>query len=179
MRLKEKYNKEIIPALKKEFKYTNPFGVPKLTKVVVNVGVGRFTKDKVYIENVRETLAKITGQQPMLNPARKSISAFKIREGMIVGVSVTLRGQRMYDFIEKLVAVSLPRIRDFRGLSSKLVDRSGNLSIGLKESSCFPEIRSDEIEKSHGLEICLATTAKTREEGLALFKLMGFPFKAE
>lgn len=179
MRLKEKYNKEIIPALKKEFKYTNPFSVPKLTKAVVNVGVGRFTKDKVYIENVRETLAKITGQQPMLNPARKSISAFKIREGMIVGVSVTLRGRRMYDFIEKLVAVSLPRVRDFRGLSSKLVDRSGNLSIGFKESSCFPEIRADEIEKSHGLEICLATTAKTREEGLALFKLMGFPFKAE
>jgi len=179
MRLKGKYNKEIIPALKKEFKYANLFDVPKLTKAVVNVGVGRFTKDKAYIENVCETLAKITGQQPILNPARKSISAFKIREGMIVGVSVTLRGQRMYDFIEKLVAVSLPRIRDFRGLNSKLVDRSGNLSIGIKESSCFPEIRSDEIEKSHGLEICLATTAKTREEGLALFKLMGFPFKTE
>lgn len=179
MRLKEKYNQEIIPALTKQFNYTNPFGVPKLSKVVVNVGVGRSAKDKAFIENVQETLLKITGQKPMLNPARQSISAFKVREGMIVGVSVTLRGQRMYDFVEKLVAVSLPRIRDFRGLNTKLIDNQGNLSIGLKESSCFPEIRSDEIEKSHGLEICLTTTAKSKEEGLALFKLMGFPFKAD
>lgn len=179
MRLKEKYNQEISPALKEQFKYTNPFSIPRLTKVVINVGVGRFSKDKAYLENVRETLSKISGQQPMLNPARKSISAFKVREGMIVGVSVTLRGKRMYDFVEKLVTVSLPRIRDFRGLNGKLVDDHGNLSIGLKDSSCFPEIRADEIEKSHGLEICLATTAKTREEGYALFKLMGFPFKAE
>jgi large subunit ribosomal protein L5 len=179
MRLQEKYKKEIIPALKKQFQYTNPFGVPRLVKVVVNVGVGRFTKDKAYIDSVRENLAKITGQQPMLNPASKSISAFKVRKGMIVGVSVTLRGQRMYDFIEKLIAVSMPRIRDFRGLNSKLVDQSGNLSIGLKENSCFPEIMSAEIDKAHGLEICLATTAKTSQEGLALFKLMGFPFKTE
>ena len=179
MRLKEKYNKEIVPALTKEFKYHNRFEVPKLVKVVVNVGVGRFTKDKAYIDNVCVTLAKITGQRPILNPARKSISAFKIREGMIVGVSVTLRGQRMYDFVEKLVAISLPRTRDFRGLNKKMVDNTGNLSIGIKESSCFPEVRSDALDKSHGLEICLATTAKTREEGLALFTLIGFPFKAD
>ncbi|HQB50710.1 MAG TPA: 50S ribosomal protein L5 [bacterium] len=179
MRLKEKYNKEIAPALQKQFQYTNKFDIPKLTKVVINVGVGRFSKDKAYLDNVKETLLKITGQQPMMNPARKSISAFKVREGMIVGVSVTLRGQRMFDFVEKLVSVSLPRIRDFRGIGAKLVDQHGNMSIGLKESSCFPEIRADEIEKSHGLEICLTTTAKQREEGVTLFKMMGFPFRAE
>ena len=178
MSLLAKYQQEVIPALIEQFHYPNKMGVPRLTKVVVNVGVGRMSKDKAFIDSVQDTLTRITGQKPILNQSRKSISAFKIREGMIVGVSVTLRGQRMYDFVEKLIAISLPRIRDFRGLDSRVVDHQGNLNLGFKECSSFPEVRLDELEKEHGLEISIATTAKTQEEGLTLFKLLGFPFKA-
>ena len=178
MSLSEKYQQEVIPALIEQFHYSNKLSVPRLTKVVVNVGVGRMSKDKAFIDGVQDTLTKITGQKPILNQARKSISAFKIREGAIVGVSVTLRGQRMYDFVEKLIAISLPRIRDFRGLDSGVVDQQGNLNLGFKECSSFPEVRLDELEKEHGLQVSIATTAKTHEEGLALFKLLGFPFKA-
>ena len=178
MSLLEKYQQEVIPALIEQFHYSNKMGVPRLTKVVVNVGVGRMSKDKTFVDSVQNTLMKITGQKPILNPARKSISAFKIREGMIVGVSVTLRGQRMDDFVEKLIAISLPRIRDFRGLDSRVVDHQGNLNLGFKECSPFPEVHLDELEKEHGLEVSIVTTAKTAEEGLALFKLLGFPFKA-
>jgi large subunit ribosomal protein L5 len=179
MRLQEKYKKEILPKLKEKFGYKNDLQAPKLVKVVVNVGVGRNAKDKSYVDNAEKSLARITGQKPMLTKAKKAISAFKIRQGMVIGVAVTLRGKRMYDFIDKLVNISFPRVRDFRGINDTQIDRTGNLTIGFKEHLAFPEIKADEIESTHGLEICIATTAKTRDEGLELFRLMGFPFKKE
>ncbi len=177
MKLQELYKKQIISAMKKKFGYKNVLSIPKLNKLVVNVGVGRFSKDKPYIDNVVSSLSRITGQKPVLSKAKKSISAFKVRQGNIIGVMVTLRGKRMYDFVEKLVNITLPRIRDFRGIDEKVVDNQGNLTIGLREHLAFPEIRADEVEKIHGLEVCISNTAKTREEGLELFRLLGFPFK--
>ncbi len=179
MRLAEKYKKQIVPKLKEKFSYKNVYEVPRLTKVVINVGVGRHTKDKGFVDETVNTLTRISGQKPVLTKAKKSISSFKVRQGMVVGVAVTLRGKRMYDFVDKLVNISLPRVRDFRGISPKAVDRSGNLTIGVKEQLIFPEIKPDEIENYHGLEVCLATTARTRDEGLELFGMMGFPFKKE
>ncbi|MEA3398867.1 MAG: 50S ribosomal protein L5 [Patescibacteria group bacterium] len=177
MKLKEKYNKEIAVKLKEKFGYKNINQVPKMTKAVVNVGFGRHVKEKAYINKVVEGLTQITGQKPILTKARKSISSFKIRQGMVIGASVKMRGTRMYDFVDKLIKISFPRVRDFRGISEKIVDKTGNLTVGIKEHLAFPEIKSDDVENIFGLEISLATTAKTREEGLELFKLMGFPFK--
>ncbi len=179
MRLKERYQKEIIPKLKEKFGYKNNLQVPKMEKVVINVGFGRYNKDKAFIENVVNTLTKISGQKPILTKARKSISSFKIREGMIIGACVTLRGKKMYDFVEKMVGVSFPRVRDFRGISTKNIDRNGNLTVGFKENTAFPEIKIEEIENIHGLEVSISTTAKTKEEGFELFKEIGFPFKKE
>lgn len=179
MRLKEKYKKEIVPKMADKFSYKNLLAVPRLTKVVINSGVGRNAKDKNFIDGVVSSLERISGQKPILTKAKQSISAFKTRKGMIVGVAVTLRGQRMFDFTEKLINITFPRIRDFRGLSIKQVDNRGNLAVGFKEHLAFPEITADEVDHVHGLEVCLATTAKTHEEGLVLFKLMGFPFKTE
>lgn len=179
MRLKEQYKKKIIPELKKKFEYKNDLEAPRLTKVVINVGVGRHSKEKAYIKAVENALSRISGQRPVKNKARKSISSFKIREGNIVGVSVTLRGNQMYDFVEKLVHISFPRVRDFRGINEKSVDRTGNLSIGFQEHLAFPEIQADEVENVFGLEVCLTTSTIKRDEGLELFKLMGFPFKHE
>jgi len=177
MRLQELYKKEIIKRLKEKFSYDNVMQAPKLEKVVLNVGFGRHAKDKAYIQSVKEGITAISGQKPVLTKARKSISAFKIREGMTIGCAVVLRGQRMYDFVEKLVNVTFPRVRDFRGISEKHVDRSGNMTVGFKEHTAFPEIKVDDVENTYGLEVCLATSAKTKEEGLELFKLLGFPFK--
>ena len=177
MRLRELYKKKIMPDMREKFGYKNNLSVPKLEKVVINIGLGKFSKDKQYIENAVSTLVRITGQKPILTKAKKSISAFKVREGSIVGVMVTLRGKRMYDFIEKLVNICFPRVRDFRGISEKNIDQQGNLSVGFREHLAFPEIKTDAIDKIHGLEVCIATTATTKEEGLALLKLMGFPFK--
>ncbi len=179
MRLIEKYQKEIIPQLKEKLGVKNILALPRIKSVVVNVGVGRFTKDKAHIDNVVESLTNITGQKPVLCEAKKSISAFKIRQGNVVGVKVTLRGRRMYDFIEKLVNITFPRIRDFRGISEKAVDNYGNMAIGFKEHLAFPEIKIDEISKQHGLEVCVSTTAKNCETGLELFRLLGFPFKKD
>jgi len=179
MRLKELYQKEILPKMTEKFGYKNKMAVPKISKVTVNVGVGRFSKEEDYLKEAENTLINITGQRPVRVKAKKSISAFKIREGMIVGIKVTLRKQKMNDFIEKLVNITFPRSRDFRGLSSKGIDRQGNFSIGLKEHLAFPEIHPDAVDKIHGLEICISTTAKTKEEGLELLKLAGFPFKKE
>ena len=178
MRLKELYKKKITPELKKKFGYKNDRQVPCLTKAVINVGVGRQTKDNAYIDAVASVLARITGQRPIRTQAKKSISSFKIREGNIVGVCVTVRKDRMYDFVEKLVNVTFPRVRDFRGISEKNVDRNGNLTVGFREHLAFPEIGADEVDNIFGMEISLATTAKTRDEGLELFRLMGFPFKS-
>jgi len=177
MKLQEKYKKEILPKLKEKFGYKNALQAPKLIKVVCNVGVGRNAKDKKYIENVADSLKRITGQQPILTKAKKSISAFKVREGMTVGVAVTLRGKRMFDFLDKLVNITFPNVRDFRGIKDKCVDKQGNITVGFKEHIAFPEIRNDEVDRIHGMEISVSTTAKTKEEGLELFKLIGFPFK--
>jgi large subunit ribosomal protein L5 len=179
MKLQDKYKKQIIPELKKKFGYKNNLQAPRLTKLVLNVGVGRHTKEKQYIDSVVDSITRIAGQKPVLTKARQSISSFKIREGNIVGVSVILRGKRMYDFVEKLINVSFPRVRDFRGISTKGVDRTGNMTVGFKEHLAFPEIKADEVDNIFGLEVCLTTTARTKEEGLELFTQMGFPFKKE
>ncbi len=177
MRLKEKYKKEIASKLKEKFAYANVFEIPKIQKLVINVGMGRHSKEKQYLDNVQKTLTAIAGQKAVLTKAKKAISAFKIREGMVVGSCVTLRGDRMYDFLEKLVNITFPRVRDFRGIPTKNVDQNGNLNIGFKEQSPFPEVRADQVDNLFGLEINIATSAKTRDEGLELFRLMGFPFK--
>ncbi|HNV12760.1 MAG TPA: 50S ribosomal protein L5 [bacterium] len=179
MTLKEKYQKEIVPALQDKFNYSNRLLVPKIKKVVINVGFGRRTKDKDYIDNIEKTLVKISGQKPVFTKAKKSISSFKIREGMIIGIMVTLRGERMYHFLDKLINVSFPRVRDFRGISEKSVDKQGNLTVGFKENSAFPEVKVDDINNIHGLEIIVDSTAENKEEGLELFRMFGFPFRKD
>lgn len=179
MNLKEKYQKEIIPKMQAKFGYKNQMAVPRLTKVVINSGVGKNAKDKAFVDGVVNSLERISGQKPILTKAKQSVSAFKTRKGMIIGVAVILRNKRMFDFVEKLVNITFPRIRDFRGINKKQVDNRGNLAVGFKEHVAFPEIKADETESVHGLGICLSTTAKTYEEGLELFKLMGFPFRTD
>lgn len=174
--LYEKYKKEVVPALQKELGYKNVMQVPKVTKVVVNAGIGRFIKEANFIENVEKTLTKITGQKPIRTKAKKSISNFKIREGQEIGVMATLRGPRMYQFLEKLINVTFPRVRDFHGISDKGFDRQGNYTIGFKENVAFPEVKMEEIEKIHGLQLIINTTAKNKEAGKALLKQLGFPF---
>lgn len=177
MRLQEQYKKRIIPELKKSFNYKNNLEAPRLVKVVINVGFGKHSKERAYIDAVVDAVTRISGQRPILTKAKKAISAFKVRQGMTIGASTTLRGQRMYDFVEKLVNASFPRVRDFRGISTKAIDRAGNLTVGFKEHLAFPEIKADEVENIFGLEVSLHSTAKTHEEGQELFKLLGFPFK--
>lgn len=177
MNLKERYNQKAIPALKQEFGYANVMAIPKITKVVLNIGAGKSLNDGKYLETMTDTLQRITGQKPITTKAKKSIASFKIREGMVVGLKLTLRGQRMWDFLNKLVGVTLPRVRDFRGISPTGFDGKGNYSLGIKEHIAFPEIRSDEVERLHGVEITIATTAKTNPEALCLLKSLGFPFK--
>lgn len=179
MRLREKYQKVIVPALKKEFGLKNDMLVPRLTKVVLNVGFGHHLKEKEFMAGVEKALTKIAGQKPVMTAAKKSISAFKIREGLIIGAKVTLRGQQMYDFVDKLVNITFPRVRDFRGISDKAIDREGNMTVGFKDYTCFPEIHMEEVDNIFGLEVCLSTNAKNRAEGLELFKLLGFPFKKD
>jgi large subunit ribosomal protein L5 len=179
MRLKEKYQKEIVPALKKELGVKNNMLVPRVTKVTLNVGFGRHFKEKDYIADVEKGLLEMTGQKPVMNKAKKSISAFKIREGQVIGAKVTLRGNRMYDFIEKLVNITFPRVRDFRGITTTGVDENGNMTVGLKEHVSFPEIKVEEINNIFGLEVSLTTNTTNRESGLMLFQKLGFPFKKE
>lgn len=176
-RLKEKYIKEVIPEMKKNFGYKNDLAVPRLIKVLINAGTGRALTDDKFLDTVKNTLERITGQKPIFTRAKKSISAFKIRKNMIVGAMVTLRGERMYDFVDKLINVTLARVRDFRGLDNKSIDHGGNLTIGFKEHLVFPEIKSDEVDKLHGLEVIIDTGAKNKEEAGHLFRLLGFPFK--
>ncbi len=177
MSLREKYYQEVIAALKKDFGFTNNLAAPKVVKVTLNVGIGRSKDDPKVAETAESTVKRITGQAPIYTKSKKSISAFKVREGMKVGLKVTLRGRRMWDFLEKLVAITLPRVRDFRGIDLKNIDQNGNLNLGFKEHIVFPEIRSDEVEKIHGLEIAITVKSNNREESLALFKYLGFPFK--
>ena len=177
--LKKQYAATIAMAMNKEFGLTNPMSIPKIVKITLNVGLNASNKDPKLAETVAETIARISGQKPVETLSKKSIAAFKIREGMTVGMKATLRGERLYSFLDKFVNVTLPRVRDFRGLSLKSVDKNGNLSIGFKEHIAFPEIRPDEVERLHGIEVVITTTAGNRAKGLALFKALGFPFQAE
>lgn len=177
MSLKEKYIKEIAPKLASQFGMKNLLAVPKLVKAVINVGLSAQGQDPKLPEVAANVLTRISGQKPVATLAKQSISNFKIRQGMVVGQMVTLRGPRMYDFVDKLIGITLPRVRDFRGVSESIVDASGNLSVGFREYIAFPEIRSDEVERLHGLQITLVTNAKNREQGLALFRALGFPFR--
>lgn len=178
MNLKEKYQKEVLKALREKFGYKNNLAVPRILKVVLNVGIGRAKDDPKVMEVAENTLIRISSQKPVVKRAKKSISAFKVRQGMPVGLMVTLRGQRMWDFLTKLVAIALPRVRDFRGLEPKSIDQQGSLNIGFQEHLVFPEIKSDEVEKIHGLEVAIVTSAKSQKEGLELFKSLGFPLKS-
>lgn len=175
--LRTKYNEEVVDALKNEFKYENVHQIPKLNKVVINMGVGEACHNSKLAELIVAQLTKIAGQKAVATKAKKSIASYKLREGMPVGCMVTLRGERMYDFIQKLICVVLPRIRDFRGISSKSFDGRGNYTLGLKEQSLFPEISYDEIDTVLGMNISIITTANTDEEGRALLKYLGMPFK--
>ena len=172
---KEKMQTVVIPSLKEKFGYANVHEIPHIIKVTVNAGVGK-GRDPKFADTIVETLRKITGQQPMKTKARKSIAGFKVREGMVVGVTVTLRGNRMWHFIDRLANVAFARIRDFRGIPESSVDKDGNFNYGFTEHTAFPEIPPDEVESLHGLQVTITTTAKNHEEGLALFKGLGFPF---
>ena len=175
-RLKKKYREEIIPALTEEFGFSNPHQVPRLVKVVVNTGVGEAARDSKVIEGAVKDLQAITGQKPVVTKARKSIAQFKLREGMPIGAHVTLRGDRAWEFIDRLVNLALPRIRDFRGLSDRQFDGNGNYTFGLSEQTMFHEINPDQIDRTRGFDITVVTTAKTDDEGRALLRQLGFPF---
>jgi large subunit ribosomal protein L5 len=176
-RLKETYQTDLMPALTKEFRYTSPMEVPRLEKIVLNMGLGEAIQNIKVLDAAMEELTLIAGQRPVVTRARKSIASFKLREGMPIGCMVTLRKGKMYDFFDKLVNVTLPRVRDFRGLSDKSFDGRGNFTLGIKEHIIFPEIDYDKIDKIKGLNITIVTTAKTDEEGKALLKMMGMPFR--
>ncbi len=173
--MKEKYIKEVIPKIKEQFGYKNNLAVPRITKVVINTGFNPAVKDENTRKEIARDLALITGQKPVPCSAKKAEAAFKTRKGMIIGLMVTLRGQRMYDFLSRLINIALPRSRDFHGLSEKNIDQAGNFNIGIKEQIVFPEISAESTKNIFGLEIAVATTAKKHKEGLILFKLLGFP----
>lgn len=176
-RLKLRYREELAGQLKERFEYANPMQIPGLTKVVVNMGVGDAARDSKLIDGAVRDLATITGQRPEVRKATKSIAQFKLREGMPIGARVTLRGDRMWEFLDRLLTIALPRIRDFRGLSPKQFDGNGNYTFGLSEQSMFHEIDMDSIDRPRGMDITVVTTANTDEEGRELLKLLGFPFK--
>jgi len=176
-RLKEKYLTEVAPALLQKFNYNNVMQVPRIEKVVINMGLGEAIANPKVMDSAVTDLTKIAGQKPVVTRAKKSIAAFKLREGMPIGTKVTLRGERMYEFIDKLVNVALPRVRDFHGVSPKAFDGRGNYTLGIKEQLIFPEIEYDKIDKLRGMDVVFVTTAKTDEEARALLKLMGMPFR--
>jgi large subunit ribosomal protein L5 len=176
--LRQRYEEEVRPALVKEFDYRNPMQVPRLTKITVNIGLGEALTNSKAVEAAVADLTAITGQKPVVTKARRSIAQFKIREGNTIGCMVTLRGQRMWDFLERLTRLALPRIRDFRGVPSKSFDGRGNYSLGLREQLAFPEIDYDKVDRLRGLEMTVVTTAKTDEEGQRLLALLGMPFES-
>ena len=176
-RLKARYREEILPELRTEFGFANVMQVPTVTKIVVNMGVGEAARDSKLIEGAIRDLTEITGQKPQVTKARKSIAQFKLREGQPIGAHVTLRGDRMWEFLDRLLSIALPRIRDFRGLSPKQFDGKGNYTFGLNEQSMFHEIDQDKIDRVRGMDITVVTTADNNEEGRALLRLLGFPFK--
>jgi len=176
-RLKTRYREEISPALREQFAYPNVMQIPGLVKIVVNMGVGEAARDSKLIDGAMRDLATITGQKPQLRRATKSIAQFKLREGMPIGAKVTLRGDRMWEFLDRLLTIALPRIRDFRGLSDRQFDGNGNYTFGLTEQAMFHEIDMDKVDRQRGMDITVVTTAKTDDEGRALLRLLGFPFK--
>jgi large subunit ribosomal protein L5 len=176
-RLKDHYKKTAVPVLIKEFGYPNVMAVPKLEKITINIGLGEATQNPKLMDGAVAELAQVAGQKPVVTKARKSIAAFKLREGMTIGCMVTLRGDRMYEFLDRLVNVALPRVRDFRGVSTKSFDGRGNYTLGIKDQLLFPEIDYNKVEKSKGMNICITTTAKTDAEGLALLRQLGMPFR--
>jgi large subunit ribosomal protein L5 len=176
-RLKDRYREEIAPALKDRFEIQNPMRVPKLEKIVVNMGVGEAAQDGRRLDGAMEDLARITGQKPQLRRARKSIAGFKIRDGMPVGARVTLRGERMWEFLDRLINIALPRVRDFRGINPRSFDGRGNFALGLREQTIFPEISYDSIDTTRGLDVAVVTTAETDEEARELLRMMGMPFR--
>jgi large subunit ribosomal protein L5 len=178
-RLKKRYREEVLPALREQFEYTNVMQVPGLTKIVVNMGVGEAARDSKLIEGAVRDLTAITGQKPQVTKARKSIAQFKLREGMPIGAHVTLRGDRMWEFLDRLLSLALPRIRDFRGLSDRQFDGRGNYTFGLTEQVMFHEIDQDRVDRSRGMDITVVTTATNDDEGRALLKQLGFPFKEQ
>jgi len=177
-RFKEKYETEVVPAMMERFGYQNIMEVPRFDKIVLNIGVGEAVGDPKALEAAVRDLEAISGQKPIITHAKKSVAAFKLREGMAIGCKVTLRGERMYEFLDRLISITLPRIRDFRGVSAKSFDGRGNYSIGLREQIVFPEIEYDKIDKVRGLNIVIGTTAETDEEAYELLKLMGMPFRS-
>jgi large subunit ribosomal protein L5 len=175
--LRQRYDEEVVPALLKEFGYGNPMQVPRLTKITVNIGLGEALTNAKAVDAAVTDMTTITGQKPVVTKAKRSIAQFKIREGNTIGVKVTLRGQRMWDFLERLTRIALPRIRDFRGVPTKSFDGRGNYSLGLREQLAFPEIDYDKVDRLRGLELTVVTTAKTDEEGQRLLALLGMPFE--
>ena len=175
-RVLEQYKTNVIPELTEQFKYTSVMQVPKLVKIVINMGVGDSISNSKLLDAAVEDLAQISGQKPLITKAKKSIAVFKLREGMPIGVKVTLRGERMYEFYDKLVSIALPRVRDFRGVNPNAFDGRGNYTIGVKEQLIFPEINYDKVLKIRGMDICIVTTANTDEEGRALLTKLGMPF---
>ena len=176
-RLAELYNKEMVPQLMKDFNYSNVMEVPKLVKITLNMGLGEAIQNVKILDSAQEELSAIAGQRPVITKAKKSIAGFKLRQGMPIGCSVTLRREKMYEFLDRLISVSLPRVRDFKGIPGKSFDGKGNYSMGVKEQLIFPEIDYDKVDKIKGLNITIVTTAKTDAEGKALLKLMGLPFR--
>jgi large subunit ribosomal protein L5 len=176
-RLKDRYREEIAPALKERFEIQNPMRIPKLNKIVVNMGVGEAAQDSRRLDGAMEDLARITGQKPQLRRARKSIAGFKIRDGMPVGARVTLRGERMWEFLDRLINIALPRVRDFRGISPRSFDGRGNFALGLREQTIFPEVSYDSIDTTRGLDVAVVTTAETDEEARELLRMLGMPFR--
>ena len=176
-RLHKEYQDKICPAMKQQFGYKNDFSVPKLDKIVINMGVGDNTQDSKRIQGAIADLTKIAGQKPTVAHARKAIAQFKLREGLAIGCKVTLRGQRMYEFLDRLITIAMPRIRDFRGVSDRSFDGRGNYALGLKEQIIFPEINYDSVDKVRGMDIIICTTANTDDEGRALLKLFQMPFR--
>ena len=178
-RLKERYEKEVAPALTKEFGYRNVMAIPKIEKIVVNMGLGEATQNAKIVDTGADEVARITGQKPVTTRAKKSIAQFKVRKGMPIGAMVTLRGERMWDFLDRLISVALPRVRDFRGVSAKGFDGRGNYTLGLKDQLLFPEIDYMKVDKTRGMNISVVTTAKSDQESRKLLQLLGMPFRAQ
>jgi large subunit ribosomal protein L5 len=176
-RLKERYEKDVAPALKKEFGYDNVMAIPKIEKIVVNMGLGEATQNAKIVDTGADEVSRVTGQKPVVTRAKKSIAQFKVRKGMPIGAMVTLRGERMWDFLDRLISVALPRVRDFRGVSAKGFDGRGNYTLGLKDQLLFPEIDYMKVDKARGMNISVVTTAKSDEESRKLLQLLGMPFR--